>query len=76
MPIKQLAAAATTETEELTMCPWTAGGTRTTTDRAVSLEQELQALDDSDDGSEFVPYCVMPHVERLLQVHSSSNVCI
>lgn len=69
MPIRKLAAAATTETDELMTCPWTAGsGKAVTARRAASMEQELQALDGSDEGEEFVPYCVMPHVERLLQV--------
>ena len=51
------------------MVPWTAGAGRST-QRAASLEVELQALDASDEGEEFMPYCVMPHVERLLQVCS------
>lgn len=49
------------------MVPWTAGAGRFT-QTAASLEQELQALDASVEGEEFMPYCVMPHVERLLQV--------
>ena len=47
--------------------PWVAGAARST-QRAVSWEQELQTLEGSNEGDDFMPYCIMPHIERLLQV--------
>ena len=70
VPIKKLASAVTSESEERMMVPWTAGAGRSTNREAalcVDL-QKLHALDDSDECEEVLPYCVMPHVERLLQV--------
>ena len=66
---KKLTAPFTTDSEELMQVPWSAhAGGHALTSRAESVDRDLDSLDSSDEDFEFVPYCVMPHVERLLQV--------
>ena len=74
-PIKKRGLANTTESEELMQVPWTAhNGGHALTKRAESIDRDLDSLDGSDEDCEFVPYCVMPHVERLLQVRQERSM--
>lgn len=47
--------------------PWSANAPYEP-DELPAAEQADRWVELSPDGSQFVPYCVMPHVERLLKV--------
>ena len=47
--------------------PWSANAPYEPDELAAS-EQADRWVEQSPDGTQFVPYCVMPHVERLLKV--------